>query len=78
MKAFCSTSSVADLLAKDALKQAVAANQFISSNFPLKNIRVFANGSKVTASVNISVCLLEMQNCQTTLSRGTYCQHIQL
>jgi hypothetical protein len=42
---------LADALAKDALKQAVAANKFISSEFPLENVRVYVDGSKVTSSV---------------------------
>jgi hypothetical protein len=42
---------LADALAKDALKQAVAANKFISSEFPLENVCVYVNGSKVTSSV---------------------------
>jgi hypothetical protein len=42
---------LADALAKEALKRAVAVNKFISSNFPLENVCVFVDGSKVTPSV---------------------------
>ena len=46
---------LADALAKEALKRAVAANRFISSNFPLENVRVFVDGTKVTASIKAAL-----------------------
>lgn len=46
---------IADQLARDALLAALRTNRFISSCFPLEQVRIFVDGTKITSSVKQAI-----------------------